>query len=212
MNKNTKIFIVRHGETEWNRLKKQQGHLDSPLTELGVRQAEALAGGLYGRGIEIIFSSDLGRALRTAEIINNKLSVEIIQDAGLRERNLGIMENLSKKEFNEKYPEEFEKFISGDPNYILPNGESRRQRYNRINKCIGKIVNKNTGKIIAIVTHGGALHSLFCKVLNIPLIEPRRIALFNASINIFSIIDGVWRLDTWGDINHLGDMGTLDDN
>jgi probable phosphoglycerate mutase len=85
----TLVFAVRHGETEWNLTGRQQGHLDSRLTERGVQQAHALARGLAGRGIEFVFSSDLGRASATADIIGARLGLPVQTDERLRERHVG---------------------------------------------------------------------------------------------------------------------------
>jgi len=208
----TIIFAVRHGETEWNLIEKQQGHLDSPLTDNGIKQAQLLADGLVNKNIEIMFSSDLGRALQTADIIAKKLSLDILPDSRLRERHLGIMQELTKKEFAEKYPGESAQFNTDAPDYILPRGESARQRYNRCIECVEDLARRNAGKRILIVGHGGVLSSFFYKATNTPLTEPRRFSLFNASINSFSISDGQWRLDTWGEIAHLKDLRALDDN
>jgi len=97
---------VRHGETEWNLAGKEQGHLDSPLTALGVRQAQALANGLWGKGIQVIYSSDLGRAVRTAEIIADRLGLPLNVESDLRERHLGVMQGLTMKEFRDRFPDE----------------------------------------------------------------------------------------------------------
>jgi 2,3-bisphosphoglycerate-dependent phosphoglycerate mutase len=209
---NTVLYAVRHGETEWNSVEKQQGHLNSPLTENGIRQAQLLADGLAKRNIDVLFSSDLGRALQTAEIIAKRLSLDIYTDARLRERHLGIMQSLTRKEFEERYPAEALKFNSNDPDYVLPGGESSRQLFNRCIACAEEIAGNNAGKGILIVGHGGVLKSFFHKATNTPLAEPRRYSLFNASINSFSISNGQWRLDTWGEIAHLQDMKALDDN
>lgn len=208
----TMLFAVRHGETEWNLIEKQQGHLDSPLTDNGVRQARMLAEGLGGKGIEVLYSSDLGRAMQTAEIIADKLSLDIHTDVRLRERHLGAMQTLTKKEFAAKFPEDAARFESGDPDYVLPGGESVRDRYERCIECAEELAKKEAGKKILVVGHGGVLNSFFYRALNIALDEPRRFSLFNASINSFCISDGEWRLDTWGEIAHLGDVRALDDN
>jgi probable phosphoglycerate mutase len=209
---NTFLFAVRHGETAWNLIEKHQGHHDSPLTDNGIRQAQLLASGLIKRNIDILFSSDLGRALRTAEIIAKRLSLEIHTDSRLRERHLGIMQQLTNKEFVERYPEENSRFNAGDPDYALPGGESVRERFDRCIDCAEDIVMRNEGKNILIVGHSGVLSSFFYKSTNTPLTEPRRFSLFNASINSFCISNGQWRLDTWGEIAHLKDMNALDDN
>ena len=208
----TKIIAVRHGETEWNYAELQQGHLDSPLTENGINQAYGLAKGLLNRDIEIIYSSDLGRALQTAMIISNKLSLEIIKEPMLRERNLGIMQGLTKKDFEAKFPDEYKKLQSKDPDYVLPNGESARERYTRSVKCIETIANSNQGKTILVVTHGGILNGLFYKLTDTPLSQPKKVANINASINTFSITKNVWHLESWGEIGHLDGLRALDDN
>ncbi len=210
--KPTILFAVRHGETQWNLCGKQQGHLDSPLTELGVEQAQAIALDLSQRNIDILYSSDLGRAIQTANIIAERLSVQMNTDDRLRERHLGLMQGLTKSEFANKFPKESSKFNSGDPDYVLPGGESASQRYTRCIECVEDLAAQHAGKRLLIVAHGGALNSFFHKALNLPLTEPRRFSLFNASINAFSITKGTWRLDTWGQIAHLRALKTLDDN
>jgi probable phosphoglycerate mutase len=210
--KATILLAVRHGETQWNLCGKQQGHLDSPLTALGVKQAEAMAEGLAKRNIEILYSSDLGRALRTAETIGERLSLGVKTDSRLRERNLGLMQGLTKAEFAARFAEEAAKFNSGNPDYVLPGGESARQGYNRCIECVEDLAAQHCGQRLLIVAHGGTLDSLFRKALNLPLTEPRRFSLFNASINAFSITKGEWRLDSWGLVHHLGVVRTLDDN
>ncbi len=200
---NTLLFAVRHGETEWNSIEKYQGHLDSPLTDNGIKQAQLLANGLIAKNIDLLYSSDLGRALQTAKIIAKKISLPIHSDARLRERHLGLIQGLTKKEFAEKYPQEAALFNTGDPDYIVPGGESARQRFRRCLDCAEDLARHNLGQRILIVAHGGVLSSFFYQATNTPLTEPRRFSLFNASINAFSISAGQWHLNTWGEITHL---------
>lgn len=210
--KTTLVYAVRHGETEWNLAGKQQGRLDSPLTAAGLKQARALAAGLEGKGIEVMYSSDLGRATHTAETIAERLQLSVHAEPGLRERHLGSMQGLTKAEFREQFPKEWAAFDTGDPEYVLPGGESARQRFERCVTCASGLAARHPGQTILLVAHGGVLNSLFHHTLAIPLTEPRRFSLFNASISRFSVCDGTWRLDTWGDTSHLGEMRTLDDN
>ena len=208
----TVLFAVRHGETEWNLVGKQQGHLDSPLTGIGVQQADALANGLADKGIDVLYTSDLGRAARTAAIIGERLGLSVQEDERLRERHLGAMQGLTKREFAERYPEDAAMFNTGDPEYVLPGGESARQRYERCIRCAEDLAARHLRQRILIVAHGGVLASFFYRALNMPLSDPRRFSLSNASINSFSITNGDWRLDTWGETCHLKGVRTLDDN
>jgi len=207
----TCLYAVRHGETEWNRAGKAQGHFDSPLTESGVLQAKALATALVGRGIEVIYSSDLGRAMQTASAIGQALGLEVHTDTRLRERHLGVMQGRTPDEIRQEFPEVWEGCTSGDPDFCFPGGESARQRYERNVAFAEAIAARHAGKTILVVAHGGVLNSFFTRALCIPLPEPRRFSLFNAAINQFSVRADDWRLESWGDTHHLSDTPPLDD-
>ena len=211
----TTIIAVRHGETEWNRIGKQQGQLNSDLSELGIRQAHAMADGLKNYRIDLLYTSPLGRAVQTAEIISQQLGIGFQTDPRLQERNLGILQGITKKEFEARFPEEAQKFLSLDSDYRIPKGESIRDRYERSVACAEELHHRHDDAAILIVAHGGILMSFMQKALNLPLTGPRKFSLYNASINIFSISDdNRWRLESWGLIGHLHQHGleTLDDN
>lgn len=210
-NKRTIVYAVRHGETEWNLIGRSQGHLDSPLTQRGIKQAQALARRLATEGIEVIYSSDLERASHTADIIATELNLPVHNDIRLRERHLGLLQGRTRAEFRERFSEVHAALISGDPDYVIPGGESARQRYDRCISCCTELVARHRGSRILLVMHGGLVMSLLYYTLHIPLNEPRRFSIFNAAFNSFSIIRDSWHLDSWGDIFHLREMLTLDD-
>jgi probable phosphoglycerate mutase len=207
----TRVYVVRHGETEWNASGRQQGHLDSPLTALGISQAHLLAKGLAKKKIDILYSSDMGRAVQTAEIIAATLSLPVHTEARLRERNLGILQGLTREEFEARYPEAARLFDARDPDYVLPEGESLRRSFDRCVACAEEIAAKNAGRNVLIVAHGGVLRGFFHKATDAPMAGPRRYSLFNASLNTFRISEREWSLDTWGEIAHLADTEALDD-
>lgn len=207
----TDLIVVRHGETVWNEVGKQQGWLDTELSELGRAQAEAIADVLTGEHFDVLYSSDLGRAMRTAEIIAGRLRLEIVTDIRLRERHLGIMQGMTMAEFQQKHPQAHASFCSGDADYCLPDGESTRQRYDRNIACAEELARRHAGQRLLIVAHGGVLNSFFRRATGQDIASPRRFSLFNASINAFSITDGQWRLERWGDTHHLKRLGAKDD-
>jgi 2,3-bisphosphoglycerate-dependent phosphoglycerate mutase len=209
--KPTVVIAVRHGETEWNRAGRNQGHLDSPLTKRGTQQAGAMAEALSHLAIEMIYSSDLGRAVQTAEIIARRLRLPIHTDARLRERSYGILEGLTLSEFQEKHPAEAAALVSGNPEYTVPKGESARQKFLRNVECVEDLARKHAGATLLVVAHGGALDSFFRRAVQLPLEIRRSFSIFNASVNVFSIADSSWRLETWGEVSHLQTMPTLDD-
>ncbi|MDO9530188.1 MAG: histidine phosphatase family protein [Syntrophales bacterium] len=203
----TELIVVRHGETIWNEKGLIQGHLDTDLSPLGIRQAEAIAERLTEEKVTAIYSSDLKRSYKTAEYLAAKTEHKIIADSRLRERSLGIFQGLSMDEVKRKYPDEFNLYETAGPDYVVPEGESRRQQFERAIECIKEIVGRHAGGRIVVVTHGGVLNGLFRYVFDIPISVPTRFKLFNASINTFSIENGTWLLSTWGDVSHLQDIG-----
>src|SRR5262245_50858139 len=119
----THVIIVRHGETEWNIAGVRQGHLDSRLTARGIAQAKALAARLGRERFAALYSSDLGRAVQTAREISIVTGHEVVTDARLRERHLGIFQGLSGDEIDERYPKERRRLRTMGPDYIIPGGE-----------------------------------------------------------------------------------------
>ncbi len=209
--KPTELIVVRHGETQWNKIGTQQGQLNTDLSELGIAQATAAAEALVGETIDALFSSDLGRAMQTAEIIAGRIGLEIQTDQRLRERHLGIMQGLTMAQFAHEHPADYAKLNGGDPDYVIPEGESIRQRYDRNIACADDLAAGNPGKRLLVVAHGGVLNSFFRRATGQDIATPRRFSLFNASMNTISISNGQWRLERWGDTHHLAGMATMDD-
>ena len=206
MSHTTRLIIIRHGETRANLEGRWQGHSDWPLTDVGVAQAVAVAQRLEGCGFSSLYSSDLGRALHTAQIIADRSGHAIATDERLRERHLGIFQGLTKAEMEARYPEEWHLYRTAGPDYAIPGGESARQRLDRNVSCLEEIGLGHPGETVVVATHGGLLIGLLCYVLGIPLEAPRRFKIWNAGLNVFSFESGSWQLDTWGDVSHLRDL------
>jgi len=203
MNKSTELIIVRHGKTAWNLEGRLQGQQDTDLHPLGLRQAEALAERLQHEPLAAIYSSDLKRAAQTAAPVAKRKQQPIILHSGLRERNFGIFEGKTRTELETQFPEEWGKFHSYDPDYVMPNGASLREFYKNGIGCLEEIANKHPGERIFVVTHGGLLGGLLRHALGIPYATPSGYQGVNTAINIFAFVRNVWMLKTWGDINHL---------
>jgi 2,3-bisphosphoglycerate-dependent phosphoglycerate mutase len=199
----TQVILVRHGETEWNIARIRQGHLDSRLTEKGIEQAKALAQRLAREKFMALYSSDLGRAVQTAIAIAELTGHEVVTDARLRERHLGIFQGLNGDEITAKYPEERRQFRTMGPDYVIPGGESMRQQVERNVAYLHDLAAKHQGEQIVVVTHGGVVSGFFRHTLEIPLEAPRRFEFVNAGLNVFAREEETWLLLTWGDVSHL---------
>jgi probable phosphoglycerate mutase len=201
--KRTQIIIVRHGQTEWNIRGIRQGYLDSPLTARGLAQAKALGQRLAREKFTALYSSDLGRAMQTAQEIAHVTGHTIVTDARLRERHLGIFQGLNGDEIVSKHPEERRLMRSQGPGYVIPGGESMVQQVERNMACLNDLAIRHQGEQIVVVTHGGVVSGFFRHTLEISLDAPRRFEFVNAGLNVFTHEDGNWMLLTWGDVSHL---------
>lgn len=167
------LVIFRHGETDWNVAKKFQGHINIPLNENGFNQAKELAKRIKSKKLDIIYSSDLARAKKTAEIVNELAKVDIIHDARLREKTFGKADGLNHTEVIETFGEEaWEKFRSCSDDtwdFCFAGGETRRQCLNRVLELFDEIKRENKYNKVGISTHGGTIRALMAhaKVLDI---------------------------------------------
>jgi len=207
----TRFIVCRHGETAWNAQHCIQGHLDSPLNEEGLAQALLVGECLGHEAFDVLYSSDLGRALQTAQPIADRSSREILREPRLRERHLGSFQGLTGAECERAYPAEYARFKSRDPGHGPPGGESVRQIFERVSAVFTDLAGKHPGQTLVVVTHGGVLDSLYRLVNGVPLEQIRDFPIFNASINIVRYENARWLLERWGDISHLTRDAALDD-
>jgi probable phosphoglycerate mutase len=199
----THLIAVRHGETEWNSQGRFQGHLDSALNREGLAQAEALAEYLARERFDLLLSSDLGRALQTANAIALRTGHEIVVEPRLRERRMGIFQGLTPAEVKARYPDEYARFATRDPDYVIPQGESMRQLLERSIACFTELASSHAGLTLAAVTHGGVLAMLYRHARAMPLDAPRDFSLHNTGVNRFRHRLGAWQLQSWGEVGHL---------
>jgi 2,3-bisphosphoglycerate-dependent phosphoglycerate mutase len=207
----TRLTIVRHGETEWNVVMRLQGKRDSKLTPLGRMQAEHASKALRYRKFDVLISSDQGRAIETAKIINVYHQLELILSDKLRERNFGIMEGLTREEVAEKYPMVHDGYMKRKSNYQIPEGESLAQFYSRVSDELKRISGQWSEQNILIISHGGVLDCTMRMVFGISLDVRRNFSIYNASINTFTYSDGHWDLDEWGNTEHFRGTGAMDE-
>lgn len=162
-----KILLVRHGETEWNKVGKMQGWGDSPLSELGRNQAQWLNERLKEIKIDKIYSSPTGRAYETSQIIRGNRDIEIIKHNDLREINVGKWEGLDKCIVESDYKEQNYNFWNEPHKYKATHGgedffEVRERVCNFINNIIED--KNNEDKTILLVSHAITIKSFLCKL------------------------------------------------
>ena len=212
----TTLFLIRHGETEWNLKGIHQGHLDSPLTHKGENQARLLGMRLAREGMQFdtIYTSDLGRAMQSATNICKETGQEplITREPRLRERALGLLEGLTYAEIEEKFPDDYASHISGDADYRPEGGESWRDIQERTVCALNDLASSNIGAKILCVTHGGMITMAVKSCLGIDIEAKRRFNVQNTALNILEWRHpDDWQLRTLGDTSHLQGDSTLDE-
>jgi probable phosphoglycerate mutase len=199
------MYCIRHGESTYNAQGRVQGHLNIPLSELGRRQAAALAEVCRGWGGEAIFCSPLRRARETAEPIAAALALPVRDEPGLIEIKVGVFQGHSRDELDHVFPEEYARWRSGDPDYAMPGGESRRALMQRGRVVLESIAQGDYGRVI-VVSHGAILAAAFKSLLEIPA-QRHPFMLENASISRLEIDGAVVRLHSLNEVGHLKEVG-----
>lgn len=203
MKTETEIIIVRHGQTQSNQLRRIQGQSDSPLSELGQQQALALSRRISSTYFAKLFSSDLGRAMATAEILAKPLGLSVEACPALRETCFGEAEGHTWEAVHERYPEQAADWYKHVAEARLPGGESREEVTERVMKFFEKAVSDYQGQRLLMVTHGGVLACVFSRILQIPAGIRPQCVIENTSLNILSFKDQRWKIKTWGDVQHF---------
>lgn len=207
----TTLILIRHGETEWNATGRIQGHRPVSLNERGQKQAQAVAHRLQNEPFDALYSSDLSRTVQTAEAIAALTQHPIHTDARLREWDLGILSGLKRTEAQAHHPDAYGIYKEGRVDEPIPNGESIQNRYTRVTTCLEKIATNHPNQTLVIVTHGGPLGDCYRRATNLSFEKPLGVELYNGGLNIINIDHTNWALETWGDIDHLKDIGSMGD-
>ena len=184
------LFLIRHGETEWNRENRMQGRLDSDLTGRGRAQARTSAKVLAEFDLHRIFSSPLGRARRTAEIIAKQAELQVEVDKRLAERHMGDLGGLTLEEIQVRFPEEWKERISDRFNYCPPGGESLTDMAVRVAPFL-EALEALAGQRIAIVSHGVMGRVILGRFLKLKANELVKVRVPNDVIYRLEISQGV---------------------
>ena len=205
-----RLYLVRHGQTEWNVQKRMQGWQDSALTEKGVNNAIALREKLEGVDFVAIYTSTSERTIETARLIIDKRNLAINTNEDLREINLGEWEGKTHDEIKDFYPEQYKYFLENPALYEPVGGETFEQLINRAIKVLNYINSKHTDGNILVITHSVILKSLLMHVKGKTVKDlwaPPFI--HDTSLSILEIEDGVHSLISEGDITHLESVNVV---
>lgn len=188
-----RLVLVRHGETEWNREGRIQGHSDGRLNQRGLRQAEALASalrpfleGLRQHGPVALYASPVARARQTAKAIGDACGLAVVPLDALAEVNAGELDGLKAAEMRERYPEFMERWRRSPSTAVMPGGESLAQLQERVWDAVQGLLQRHAGETVVAVSHNFAIQSLLCRALDVSLDHFGR---FRIDLGAFSVLD-----------------------
>jgi probable phosphoglycerate mutase len=191
----TTLLLMRHGETDWNAERRWQGHSDPPLNERGREQARELAATLDG--IDVIYASDLARARETAEILGDRLGLEVRLDARLRERSFGAWEGQTWEDLEQRHADALRRWQAGET-HGPEDAEPYEDFSRRVESFLEEILQTHPGERVLVVGHGGsirAIHAL-AEGLDYGRDHFRIPSVANCGLSRYSVLEGkLARLD-----------------
>ncbi len=211
----TKIYLVRHAESFGNLSRRAYGWYDGIVTEKGWAQIECLKKCFENIEIDAVYSSDRARTMATAEAIYKPKGLSLITMPSIREISLGIWEDRPWGEFPRRDPEAYKNWCEAPLLFKLEGAETFRELYERMKSSLLKIASENEGKTVAVVSHGAAIRTLLCGILDNDNLEDLASCDWgdNTCVSLLSTEDGVsFKAEFLNDNSHLSHMAGFADN
>lgn len=201
----TLLFLARHGQTGFNKEGRIQGQTDVPLDELGLRQAEALAGFACGAGVHAVYASDLRRAHHTARVCAERCGLSLHLRRDLRERDFGLLEGQTRAEMGPTLSGLLQVSRENEAVPLPGGGESYRQLRERATGALLAMAADHPSQRVLVVSHGAFLKCVLEWALGLVPGDAGRFVLANAGVSRLQLRDGLPLLLSLNDTCHLGD-------
>ena len=185
----TRVYLMRHGEVANGGEKRYNGHIDVDITANGVEQMYRLAGLLESKEIVAVYSSDLIRSVKGAEIIAGRIGISYTPLRELRERSVGAWEGLTAEEIRERFPEEYTAWRADLLNYRPPGGERLLDVKDRVMPVFKRLVTSHPDQEIGMLLHGGVNRVILADALAMDQMNLFRIDQAFGALNIIDYHD-----------------------
>jgi len=204
------LYLVRHGETAWNREQVFRGRADVPLSERGHQQARLLARALRARPLQAVYSSPLARAVDTARPLSEELGIDLIQEEALLDMSFGEWEGRSLVEVRRSWPELYGIWEESPERFCAPAGETLADVLERAWRAVQQIAGSHAGGAVAAVSHRVVCKLLVCRALGIGEAGFWRMRLDTASVSVLEQRGDQWTVTRVNDTCHLRSLGAGD--
>lgn len=208
----TELILIRHGETDWNRELRFQGHVDVPLNATGHEQARRLAERLAAEKLVVdhLVCSDLIRTQQTAtpslQVLFPQLHIHTLTDASLREQAFGEVDGKRVDDVKLEHADAWAQWLRFEADYGMPGGETTRQFHTRVMDAVRRIAQQYHGQKVMVVTHGGVLDMIWRTARGTGLDGPRQSDIPNAGFNRVRVEGDAVEVLDWADVRHLADL------
>ncbi len=198
-----RLWLVRHGSTQWNDELRYQGTTDVALSDAGRIQAEALSRRFADVHLDAIMSSTLSRAVETASVIARRTAQSVATDPRLNELHLGVAEGLTWDEVRERFPSDAAAWNTGDPHLSFTQGESPCDAQRRVVDAMTDLQCRWSGCTLLLVTHGGPLRLFLCHMLGMDVASSWKLQISPASVSQLDVYPEGGILSLLNDTGHL---------
>ena len=199
-----KLYLIRHGETDYNKALRFQGHTDIPLNREGLEQAQKMAAYFRTTPLAAVYSSTLQRACRTAEILGTVKNLTPVKVEAFREIHFGEWEGKNSSELRTQQASAWEDFFRNPATAKAPGGESMGELQNRAFPALRKMLASHPEGDVALVAHGGVIRVLICAMLGLDVNRVWNIHVANAATTCFYYWGDAYTLE-YANLNHYLD-------
>lgn len=205
----TRLVLIRHGQTAWNKSGKYQGQSDVALSEEGLEQARCLAEHFPVEKLDAVYASDLSRAMVTAETVAQKFGLEVRPEPAFRELSFGKWEGLTYAEIVAGWPEAMANFLTHPDIMEIPQGESFPQVQQRAMARLKEIVAEHElhDHTVGIFAHGAVLRTILTGIMQMPLSQVWTLSQYNTAVNIVRFDEGRPTVELLNSTAHLAMEG-----
>ncbi|MEW6142870.1 MAG: histidine phosphatase family protein [Chloroflexota bacterium] len=204
----TRLILIRHGQTEWNRVERFRGMADLALDEVGIRQAEATAERVMEWPVAAVYTSPLKRAIASAGIIARRFGLQPEVHPGLIDINFGEWEGLSPKEAAVKDPKLWSTWVHSPHLARFPGGEALGDVTERASAVVDEVVGKHEGGTVAMVSHRVVCHLLVLHLLGLDESRFWHVTQDVSTVNVFEHNEMGWFVVALNDTCHLKGLKT----
>jgi 2,3-bisphosphoglycerate-dependent phosphoglycerate mutase len=202
----TELILVRHGETDWNRELRFQGHVDVGLNAIGLEQARRVALRLAAEQAHRVYVSDLLRARQTAHPVAQQLRLDSICVPGLREQSFGAVDGMRVDDIKQQHPQAWEDWLQFREDFCMPGGETTREFHARVMDAVHRLAADHRDETLVVVTHGGVLDMIYRSARSLGLAGPRQSDIPNAGVSRVRVVQTRVEIVSWADTSHLADL------